>query len=359
VIIDLTDTTAAKINTALVETRRRSGSPAMGMVLTLVVVTDEASQYDALRAATDAAREHPSRILAVVGRPGGDGPRLDAEVRVGGESGPGELVLLRLHGALSDHAASVVLPLLLPDAPVVTWWPAQAPARPCDDPLGALAQRRVTDSAGAPDPVAELAQRARGYAPGDTDLAWTRLTTWRTLLAATLDDPYDEITAASVTGVRHSPSAELLSLWLGSRLGVPVGREDSDGPGITDVRLTTTSGDIAIMRADGRLAMLTRPGWPDQPVALKRRETSELLAEELRRLDPDEVYHDTLRLVLGDGQAGPARKAPAVRTSEDIPDVAAEAEAAEVSSTSTPNRRRAGEGTERPRSAKKKAGGSP
>ena len=30
-------------------------------------------------------------------------------------------------------------------------------------------------------------------------------------------------------------------------------------------------------------------------VALHRRETAELLAEELRRLDPDEVYAETLR----------------------------------------------------------------
>lgn len=298
---DLTDTTSSKINTALIDARRRSGSPAMGMVLTLIIVTDEASQYDALKAATEAAREHPSRILAVVGRPGRGEPRLDAEVRIGGESGPGELVLLRLHGELAGHPGSVVLPLLLPDAPVVTWWPGVAPENPCKHPLGALAQRRVTDSASAADPLAELSKRAAGYSPGDTDLSWTRLTMWRTLLASTLDDPYDPLTSVEVSAELHSPSAELLSLWLGSRLGVPVERRHTQGPGITGVLLRSQAGDIAVTRADGRLAMLARPGWPDRPVALKRRGTSELIAEELRRLDPDDMYGDTIRLVSGDG----------------------------------------------------------
>ena len=49
--IDLTDTTASKINKALVQGRRAIGTPAVGMVLTLVIVTDEENAYDALKAA--------------------------------------------------------------------------------------------------------------------------------------------------------------------------------------------------------------------------------------------------------------------------------------------------------------------
>ncbi|MDP9395080.1 MAG: glucose-6-phosphate dehydrogenase assembly protein OpcA, partial [Actinomycetota bacterium] len=300
-LIDLTGTNAAKINSALVSARRSAGSPAMGMVLTLVIVTDEAAHYDALKAATQAAREHPSRILVAVGRPGRGEPRLDAEVRIGGENGPGEVILLRMHGALAAHADSVVLPLLLPDAPVVTWWPSVSPDQPAKDPLGALAQRRVTDTATAEDAVAALGVRAASYTPGDTDLSWTRLTPWRTLLAATLDEPYGEVTGVEITAEPGSASAELLALWLGDRLGVPVERGSSEGPGITSVRLRTADGDIAVHRPDGRLAMLSRPGSPDRPVALHRRSTAELIAEELRRLDPDDVYGDTIRL------ADPAR----------------------------------------------------
>ena len=39
---DLVDTDASRIAASLVKARRAAGSPAMGMVLTLVVVTDEA-----------------------------------------------------------------------------------------------------------------------------------------------------------------------------------------------------------------------------------------------------------------------------------------------------------------------------
>jgi glucose-6-phosphate dehydrogenase assembly protein OpcA len=68
----------------------------------------------------------------------------------------------------------------------------------------------------------------------------------------------------------------------------------SGGPGITEVRFTTSDGDITITRPDGRTATLSRPDQPDRRVALHRRDIAELLAEELRRLNPDEVYGETL-----------------------------------------------------------------
>jgi len=71
-------------------------------------------------------------------------------------------------------------------------------------------------------------------------------------------------------------------------------RTTSKGPGITSVRMGTVAGDIVIHRPDGRLAQFSIPGQPDRPVALKRRETAELLAEELRRLDPDDIYAQTI-----------------------------------------------------------------
>lgn len=293
--IDLTDTTSSQINTALVKARRSIGSPAVGMVLTLVIVTDEGNHYDALRAASEASKEHPSRILVVVRRPGRSPrdravARLDAEVRVGSDSGTGETVLLRLHGELASHAYSVVLPLLLPDAPVVVWWPEDAPEHPSEDKLGTLGQRRITDAAAAEDPIVTLGQRGETYAPGDTDLSWTRLTPWRSVLAAGLDQQSLKVRAAVVEGEGYNPSVELLALWLSERLRVPVDRKVTDGPGITAVRMETANGQICLDRADGSLAELAVPGQPDRHVALHRRGTAELIAEELRRLDPDEAY---------------------------------------------------------------------
>jgi glucose-6-phosphate dehydrogenase assembly protein OpcA len=291
--IDLTDTTTAAIDQALTEARRRLGGMTLGMVLTLIIVTDEAAQYDAIRAANQAAREHPSRILAIIARKAKADSRLDAEIRVA-ESSPGETIVLRMYGPLGQHADSVAAPLLVPDVPVVTWWPDEAPAIPAKHPLGALAQRRVTDSAAAESPRAVLAALADGYQPGDTDFAWTRATPWRSLVAATLDQPHPQITAGEIAAEQDNPTADLIAAWLSLRLSVPVSRTVSGGPGITGAVFTTPDGDIEITRKDGRTATLSWPGRTDRRVALHRRDTAELLAEELRRLDPDEVYAETL-----------------------------------------------------------------
>ncbi|MFI0169564.1 glucose-6-phosphate dehydrogenase assembly protein OpcA [Streptomyces sp. NPDC017095] len=298
--IDLTGTTAGKINKALVRGRRAIGTPAVGMVLTLVIVTDEENAYDALKAANDASREHPSRTLVVVKRVSRSprartSSRLDAEVRVGAEAGTGETVILRLYGEVVEHADSVVLPLLLPDAPVVVWWPVNAPLDPAKDPLGALAQRRVTDTYTAEHPVRELSARAAAYTPGDTDLSWTRITPWRSMLAAALDQIDCEVTAVEVEGEEYNPSCELLAMWLADRLAVPVKRSLSSGPGLTAVRMDTSRGPVVLDRADGSLANLAIDGQPARAVALKRRDTAELIAEELRRLDPDDTYASALR----------------------------------------------------------------
>ncbi|KOU27567.1 glucose-6-phosphate dehydrogenase assembly protein OpcA [Streptomyces sp. WM6368] len=298
--IDLTETNSSKINAAMVQARRDIGTPAIGMVLTLVIVTDEENAYDALKSANDASHEHPSRIVVVVKRASRSprsrrDARLDAEIRVGADAGSGETVVLRLHGELVDHAQSVVLPLLLPDAPVVVWWPGGAPADLAGDPLGALGQRRITDTYSCEHPVEALGARAEAYAPGDTDLSWTRITPWRSMLAAALDQQALSVASATVEGEDENPSCELLAMWLADRLKVPVRRTLSSGPGLTSVRLSTKDGDIVLDRADGSLATLCMPGQPDRAVALKRRDTAELLAEELRRLDPDNTYEASLK----------------------------------------------------------------
>jgi glucose-6-phosphate dehydrogenase assembly protein OpcA len=301
-MIDLTDTTTRAIHDALTRARDQLGGPTTGMVLNLIIMTDEAAQYDAVRAATQAGREHPCRVLGVIARDSAAESRLDAEIRTG-DGAPGQTVLLRMYGPMGLHADSVVMPLLVPDTPVVTWWPRSGPAAPSLDPLGLLAQRRVTDAAAAREPAETLTALAAAYRPGDTDLSWTRATNWRSLLAATLDQPHGEIRGGLVAAEPRNPSADLLAAWLTDRIGTPFSRDESGGPGITEVRFVTTDGDITITRPDGRTATLSRPDQPDRRVALHRRDTAELLAEELRRLDPDEVYGETLaRFATGAGR---------------------------------------------------------
>lgn len=327
-IIDLTDTTSSEIASALLRARRNAGSPAMGMVGTIVVVVDEASHHDAMKAANEAGREHPSRVLVAILRPGKGAPGLDAEVRVG-EGIPGEAVLLRLHGELAKVPESVITPLLLPDSPVIVWWPGGGPRIPAEDPLGKLGRRRVTDAAATRRASVDYSARAEGYAPGDTDFAWTRLTPWRALMAAALDQYPTRVTGAEVSAARGNPSADLMAAWLQSRLKVPVEQRTSRGPGVTAVRLFTPSGPIALTRPDGAVATFSVPGQPDRPVALKRRTTSELLSEELRRLDPDDVYAKTLACMV-ERDSMPAEQKKVTETARKSAPVKASAAAKKV-----------------------------
>ena len=298
-IITLDGTSSAKISAALLRARHDAGSPAQGMVLTLIVVCDQSEFAGALEASMAAGREHPSRILLVVSS-GGRQAGLDAEVHIG-ESTPGEVVVIRMRGAVANHPASVIRPLLLPDSPVVIWWPGKAPTDQAADELAQLTLRRLTDASAAPRPLAALKARAKDYSPGDIDLTWTRLTPWRALLAAALDQYPATVTSAQVEAEKNNPAADLLAAWLRTRLQVAVKRSVSSGPGITAARLGTDSGEIAITRPDGLLASYVVPGQPERRVALKRRDTTELISEELRRMDADLVYEETIKALAKRG----------------------------------------------------------
>jgi glucose-6-phosphate dehydrogenase assembly protein OpcA len=248
---------------------------------------------DSIEAANFASREHPCRVIVVVqGDRGAAEARLDAQLRVGADAGAGEVVALHLHGELADHASSVVLPFLLPDTPVVAWWPAGGPDVPARDPLGKLAIRRITNATDCADPLAAIKSRLQGYTAGDTDLAWARITYWRALLASALDQsPYEPITSAVVSGLRDEPSLDVLAGWLAARIDGTVQR----AVGELKVELVRSSETIVLKRPQtGVTATLERTGRPEARIPLARREAKECLAEDMRRLDADEIYHEAL-----------------------------------------------------------------
>ncbi|HEX3785451.1 MAG TPA: glucose-6-phosphate dehydrogenase assembly protein OpcA [Pseudonocardiaceae bacterium] len=297
-IIDLPSTTTSQVNNKLVELRQEGGATTLGRVLNLVIVTDDgAKTEDAIDAANDASHEHPCRVIVVARGLKKAAPRLDAQIRFGGDAGASEVVVLRLYGALADEGASCVMPLLLPDTPVVAWWPFEAPAVPVKDPIGALAHRRITDSANDRNPLKALDRLKSTYSAGDTDLAWTRLTRWRAYLAAALDlPPHEKVTAASVTGEADSPSTDLLAAWLSVCLKIPVSRlKATSGEGIVAVTLERRTGNVELVRPDAKVGTLSQPGQPDRRIALQRKTVRDCLVEELRRLEPDVIYEETLR----------------------------------------------------------------
>jgi glucose-6-phosphate dehydrogenase assembly protein OpcA len=294
-IVDLPSSNSSTVNKKLVELRESNGVLALGRVLTLVVVTDDGLSIEgAIEAANSASREHPCRVIVLARGARKAAPRMDAQIRVGGDAGASEVIVLRGYGALADPepGAGMVMPLLLPDAPVVAWWPNEAPAVPSEDAIGKLAQRRITDALSSKNPLKAFEQRRAHHVAGDTDLTWTRLTQWRALLAAALDfPPHEDITAALVAGEVVSPSTDLLAGWLATRLNVKINRSPSTSThGMSLVRLTRSSGPVELTRPDGKIATLSQPGQPDRMIALARRSVPDCLSEELRRLDPDEIY---------------------------------------------------------------------
>ncbi|GAB3568654.1 glucose-6-phosphate dehydrogenase assembly protein OpcA [Spelaeicoccus albus] len=300
-IVDLPSTTMVDVSKALVRMRDAGGAVTLGRVLTLVIATGEKNVEEAIAASNEASREHPCRVIVMCAGNRRGSARIDAQIRVGGDAGASEVIVLRGYGPLASPAVhdSLVTPLLLPDAPVVVWWPGKAPAVPAESPLGRIAQRRITDSASADNPGSMLDRLGKAYTDGDTDLAWTRLTPWRAQLAAAMDlRPGMPVTGVSVRGHANSPSTILLGAWLGFALHAPVQRDEVETPGgtrISGVTITADDAEITLDRITATEAVLTDPSQPDREISLPRRRLEDCLAEELRRLDADDVYGEVLR----------------------------------------------------------------
>jgi glucose-6-phosphate dehydrogenase assembly protein OpcA len=327
-IVDLPDTTTSQISKALVKIREEGGAVALGRVLTLIISTKLGEEEEAIEAANDASREHPMRVI-VVSTSGDENnhsdARVDAQIRVGGDAGASEVIVVRAYGDTASDKEGLVTGLLLPDAPVVVWWPGDGPRNASQSALGRIAQRRITDAAATSNPLATLQHLAHTYAPGDTDFAWTRLTLWRAQLAAVLDQPpFEPITAVEVHGAADSPSTVLLAAWLQEQLQVEVELKmtnpASGSSGIQGVRMHRASGVIELERLIPNIATLKQPGQPTHDISLPRRNLRDCLAEELRRLDPDVLFGKVIRQGIEDltepikeGSATTARAKKAAR----------------------------------------------
>lgn len=301
-IVELPDTTTSHVSRTLVTIREDGGAVALGRVLTLIVVTRDDEEEDAIDAANDASREHPMRLIVLSSSSEdanpGTAPRLDAQIRVGGDAGASEVVVLRAVGDAASDPEGLVMSLLLPDAPVVVWWPGAAPENPSSSPLGRIAHRRITDAAASPSPFDAVRNLHEFSTPGDTDFTWTRLTLWRAQLAAVLDGPpYEAVDRVEVHGSAASPSTELLAAWLGLSLDAPaeIVVTPPGWQGVRQVRLERESGPIILTRVSDSLARLEKPDNPTHDISLPRRGLRDCLAEELRRLDPDDLFGEVVQ----------------------------------------------------------------
>ena len=292
-IIPLYATSVNQVATRLVELRAQSGVAALARHQTLLIECPAADTENSIQIARAATMGHPGRVVVVTAQAPDAHPALDAQIRVGSDAGSGEVIVLRLVGHAAGHLDAVVSPLLLPDTPVVVWWPSQRPEVPATSALGALASKRITDAREAADVAAALEQLSAGYTTGDTDLCWARLSPWRAMLAAalkgtTLPGP---VTSAMVSGP-VGVAAELMATWIGFVLRVPVRREVDFSGALSAVELNFSGGGRLLLDKEHTQAgvMLRLTGHPDRHLVLSRRSTPDCLAEELRCLGSDQVY---------------------------------------------------------------------
>lgn len=295
-IIDIPNTTASKVAKKLVKVREEGGQVALSRVLNLIVLAKPEEIETSIEAANAASAEHPCRVIVVSDTGVSDSAVLNAQIRVGGDAGASEVIVLSAPSQVVQHTDTLIMPLLLPDAPIVAWWPSEVPDSPSKEPIGSMAHTRLTDSVNSSAPQENLHKLRDNHVPGDVDLAWTRATVWRGLLATALDQPpFDPVVAVQISGDTGHPSLDLLGAWLANALDVPVTLHKVEGAlGLTEVVLQRSSGDISFTRNDGKRATLRQPNMPEQHITLPLRTIEDCLAEELRRLHPDVFYSEVL-----------------------------------------------------------------
>ena len=218
---------------------------------------------------------------------------------------------MRMYGRLGLHAESVVLPLLAADAPVVTWWHAAPPDRLATDALAVFADRRITDSSIAEDPLQGAEHpggrlRPRRHRPG---LDPHHAVAGHPRLHPGLGGRTPRRAGAGARrpdrgrpGERDRPAARRLAV-------LPLRCVHRRGGGHPDARAQRRRlrrpaarpgrGGAAAGRPQGRRGHLPALPARRRPSPCPTGSLGDLLSEELRRLDTDEPYSEALEAATG------------------------------------------------------------
>ena len=314
-------------------------------VLTLVAYAlDAAAAQRASETIAALPEYHPSRSIVVLAQPSDDEPAIDARLSAHCHIAPGlegqvcfEEVELTVMGRAARHLHSVVLPLLVPDLPVYSWWSGDLPGdlHLLDDILGA-SDRFIVDSTRFSDAQSGLpclARLVQDTATAVSDLSWTRLNPWRRLITQFFDSPslrpyLDSLTNVDIEHVAGSAAqALLLTGWLAARLGWrPEGKEneayrlwsaggavlaslrarpspDEEPGSLLAVRLAASRADseatFSIQRSEPQLATVTAQA-PEaslkRTVRLAGGGEPDMLAQELEMPGRDPSYEEALAM---------------------------------------------------------------
>jgi glucose-6-phosphate dehydrogenase assembly protein OpcA len=214
--------------------------------------------------------------------------------------------------------APVVRSLVAPDLPVVLWCRARPLLQARGfEPLLALADKLIVDSAGEADLESQLAllQRERAQGRWVGDLAWTRLTRWRESIATIFDNPVYLARIAEISevhidyeGPRLPMSACYLAAWFQTvvRRGLRVAFQrvgECERARVHTVALRGNGLDLSISVSQDR-AVALHAGVRESHTVFPSLSDHELLSEELSILGRDPIFDEVMRLApefIGDG----------------------------------------------------------
>ncbi len=219
------------------------------LVNVVVYAEDDDIAAQASRVIEDLAAHHPSRALVVIARPSEDESRIDASLAAHCHLAPGvdqqvccEEITLHVSGRAAFHLHSIIVPLLIPDLPVVVWWAGPLPDKShLIEELCEVANHLIVDSSRFADQLGDLA-RIREFASlhdcAIGDLNYERLRPWRDLVeqhtgTAGLGDWLSSVKSAEIRyteQTKQPPAQAILFLaWLAEHCAWDLGSVSARG----------------------------------------------------------------------------------------------------------------------------------
>ena len=314
----------ALIERQLAELRGEAAGEQAGVrthIVDLIAYADDPEIADEIADAIAGLRHsRPSRALIACGLPDVSDVEATPSVFCAPMQEGGKAIvcceLVRLDGpAAGDGLASMAASLLLPDLPVFLLWTAPPDfERPVFGALRALTTRLVTDSTRFPETLGALGALIAQDREVVTDLAWTKITGWREVVASMFDDPDHR---AALTELEHvaidyvsgsDAQARLLGGWLVASTGCdavvatnPVERSDMRSGSLTRVVIDCGGQRYAVDRPEQGMAVIDSPGRAVRRLALRVPPTPILIGEELEFLTNDHAFHAALAAIAERG----------------------------------------------------------
>jgi glucose-6-phosphate dehydrogenase assembly protein OpcA len=210
-----------------------------------------------------------------------------------------------IHGLLPQFVNNAVAGLRLSSLPSLAWW--RRPETDLLEDIARLVDRIVLD---VPAPAAswDQARRLRELT-SFSDLRWTRLTRWRSLMAQFFDLPdvgsaADAYTTLSISA-RDADAARLFAGWMrtqlprGSHLAVSITPSDAREGLITSITLQGERQELGLRLLTNRTCVETVVRRDEQPdavrvVPLGNTSHAALLSEEMRVRSRDLAFEEAL-----------------------------------------------------------------